>query len=42
MSAMNQGKNMPNPWTLSYSFGRVLQEGVLETWGGREENVKPA
>lgn len=39
LNAMNQvGGN----WELSFSFGRALQEPVLETWGGREENIKLA
>ncbi len=29
-------------WKLSFSYGRALQEPVLDTWRGREENVKKA
>merc|ERR1712078_60186 len=32
----------PNPWALTYSFGRALQASVLKAWGGKEENVKAA
>jgi fructose-bisphosphate aldolase, class I len=28
-----------NPWQLSFSFGRALQNSALETWGGKSENV---
>ncbi|MHB1332741.1 MAG: class I fructose-bisphosphate aldolase [Sulfuriferula sp.] len=27
------------PWALSFSYGRALQEPVLQAWSGREENV---
>lgn len=30
------------PWQLSYSFARALEGEALETWGGKEENVKAA
>jgi fructose-bisphosphate aldolase, class I len=30
------------PWQLSFSYGRALQEPVLSTWRGREENVAAA
>ena len=30
------------PWQLSFSFGRALQDPVLETWNGRPENVVEA
>lgn len=28
----------PQPWQLSFSFGRALQAPVLDAWAGREEN----
>jgi fructose-bisphosphate aldolase class I len=28
----------PQPWELSFSFGRALQAPVLEAWAGRAEN----
>ncbi len=31
-----------HPWQLSYSYGRALQEPVLETWKGQESNVAAA
>lgn len=30
------------PWLLSFSYGRALQEDCLKTWAGRSENVKDA
>eukprot|EP00308_Calcidiscus_leptoporus_P017174 CAMPEP_0119378218 /NCGR_PEP_ID=MMETSP1334-20130426/47470_1 /TAXON_ID=127549 /ORGANISM="Calcidiscus leptoporus, Strain RCC1130" /LENGTH=375 /DNA_ID=CAMNT_0007397351 /DNA_START=184 /DNA_END=1311 /DNA_ORIENTATION=+ len=30
------------PWTLSFSFGRALQDAVLKEWGGKEQNVQAA
>ena len=28
------------PWTISFSYGRALQDPALEAWHGRDENVK--
>ncbi|KAF8118366.1 hypothetical protein N665_0005s0132 [Sinapis alba] len=39
LNAMNQGTN---PWHVSFSYARALQNTCLKTWGGREENVKAA
>ena len=39
LNAMNQGKN---PWHVSFSYARALQNTCLKTWGGRPENVKAA
>ena len=30
------------PWTLSFSYGRALQEDCLQTWGGKPENCANA
>lgn len=30
------------PWNLSFSYGRALQEDCLKAWGGKKENVKAA
>ncbi len=38
LNAMNQQASK-RPWELSFSFGRALQEPVLETWRGQEENI---
>jgi fructose-bisphosphate aldolase class I len=32
----------PKPWTLSFSYGRALQDAPLSTWHGRAENVDAA
>lgn len=36
LNAMNQS---PNPWHVSFSYARALQNTCLKTWGGRPENV---
>jgi len=35
-------KEKPFPWPVSYAFGRALQDPVMQTWKGKEENVKAA
>ncbi|KAJ7960988.1 Fructose-bisphosphate aldolase [Quillaja saponaria] len=30
------------PWTLSFSFGRALQQSTLKTWAGKKENIEKA
>jgi fructose-bisphosphate aldolase class I len=39
LNAINQ---LPGskPWTISFSYGRALQDAALEAWCGREENLK--
>ena len=32
----------PQPWQLSFSFGRALQAPVLDAWHGHPDNVAPA
>jgi fructose-bisphosphate aldolase class I len=39
LNAMNLSQN---PWTLSFSFGRALQNSVLSTWDGKPENIEAA
>lgn len=39
LNAMNQS---PNPWHVSFSYARALQNSVLKTWLGRPENVEAA
>ena len=41
LNVINQNKK-DAPWGLSFSFGRALQEPVLKTWGGKEENKENA
>ena len=41
LNAMNAG--FPGmPWLLSFSYGRALQEPVLQVWQGKPENVAAA
>jgi fructose-bisphosphate aldolase class I len=41
LNAMNAG--FPDePWLLSFSYGRALQQPVLQAWQGRAENVAAA
>lgn len=39
LNAMNQA---PNPWHISFSYARALQNTCLKKWGGRPENVEEA
>jgi len=32
----------PNPWPLSFSYGRALQEPALKTWRGQPANLAAA
>jgi fructose-bisphosphate aldolase class I len=32
----------PQPWVLSFSYGRALQEDCLKVWGGKESNIAQA
>jgi len=41
LNAMNKLEVL-KPWTLSFSFGRALQQSTLKTWGGKEENITKA
>ncbi|XP_042010025.1 fructose-bisphosphate aldolase 5, cytosolic-like [Salvia splendens] len=41
LSAMNKLEVL-KPWTLSFSFGRALQQSTLKTWAGKKENVEKA
>ncbi|MBA2482559.1 MAG: fructose-bisphosphate aldolase class I, partial [Planctomycetes bacterium] len=40
LNAMNA--RGPQPWELSFSYGRALQEPVLATWKGDSSNVRAA
>ncbi len=40
LSALNQHE--PQPWQLSFSFGRALQAAALKAWSGSAENVGAA
>lgn len=39
LNAMNQS---PNPWHVSFSYARALQNSVLKTWKGQPENLEAA
>lgn len=39
LNAMNQ---TPNPWHVSFSYARALQNSVLKTWQGEEKNSEAA
>ncbi|KAF3782060.1 Fructose-bisphosphate aldolase cytoplasmic isozyme [Nymphaea thermarum] len=41
LNAMNQ-LNTKKMWTLSFSFGRALQQSTLKKWQGKEDNVEAA
>jgi fructose-bisphosphate aldolase, class I len=41
LSAMNT-TSRKGPWSLSFSFGRALQQSCLKTWLGKPENVAAA
>jgi fructose-bisphosphate aldolase, class I len=41
LSLINQ-RPASKPWTLSFSYGRALQDEALETWGGVAEQVPAA
>jgi fructose-bisphosphate aldolase class I len=40
LNAMNAGD--PQPWQLSFSYGRALQAPALKAWGGEDANVGDA
>ena len=40
LDALN--RRAPQPWELSFSFGRALQAPVLRAWGGRTDDVESA
>nr|CAD1839335.1 unnamed protein product [Ananas comosus var. bracteatus] len=41
LNAMNK-LDVLRPWTLSFSFGRALQQSTIKKWGGKKENVPAA
>lgn len=40
LNEMNKLGN--NPWNVSYSYARALQENCMKVWGGKAQNVKAA
>ncbi|WOK95254.1 hypothetical protein Cni_G03961 [Canna indica] len=41
LNAMNKLQVL-KPWTLSFSFGRALQQSTIKKWAGKKENVASA
>jgi len=41
LNAMNKLQTK-KPWTLSFSYGRALQQSTLKAWSGKEENKQKA
>jgi len=41
LNAMNKLQTK-KPWSLSFSFGRALQQSTLKAWAGKEENLEKA
>ncbi|KAM7263862.1 hypothetical protein ACFE04_001545 [Oxalis oulophora] len=41
LNAMNKLQTK-KPWSLSFSFGRALQQSTLKAWGGKKENFEKA
>lgn len=37
---LNEMNKSPNPWHVSFSYARALQNSVLKAWQGKPENVK--
>jgi fructose-bisphosphate aldolase class I len=42
LNAMNILTGVAKPWTLTFSYGRALQQTVLKTWKGDSKNVEAA
>jgi len=42
LNEMNKKFKLQVPWSLSFSFGRALQQPGLEIWNGNEANTIPA
>ncbi|GKU98320.1 hypothetical protein SLEP1_g11339 [Rubroshorea leprosula] len=42
LNAMNKLFKDKKPWSLSFSFGRALQQSTLKTWAGKDENIVKA
>jgi fructose-bisphosphate aldolase class I len=40
LNEMNKITDIPHPWSLSFSYGRALQNSAVKTWAGKDENFK--
>ena len=41
MNTINQIKRK-GPWSVTFSYGRALQQSTLKAWGGKVENIPAA
>jgi fructose-bisphosphate aldolase class I len=41
LNAINK-LDLPNPWKISFSYGRALQDPAIEAWRGKQQNLKAA
>ena len=41
LNAINK-LDLPKPWKISFSYGRALQDPAIETWRGKQQNLKAA
>ena len=39
---LNAINKLGGPWTLTFSYGRALQDSALKTWAGKAENISAA
>ena len=42
LNEMNRIKDIKRPWTLSFSYGRALQNTCVKVWAGKPENLVAA
>ncbi len=42
LNAINARHGASNPWPITFSYSRAIQQPALETWKGRAENVAAA
>ena len=42
LNEMNKITELPHPWSVSFSYGRALQNTAVNTWAGKKENVEAA
>ncbi|OWM73688.1 fructose-bisphosphate aldolase 1, cytoplasmic-like [Punica granatum] len=42
LNAMNKLQGVKKPWSLSFSYGRALQQSTIRAWAGKAENIGKA
>lgn len=42
LNALNAQPLGQRPWSLTFSYGRALQQSTIKTWAGKAENVQKA